>query len=767
MKMIKKQIRKSILARKLQVTSVILFTILIAIAFNYLVGGMMAVDETYQEQRNHSETEDFRMLPELEPEDYLDNIANDYDISGEDLENLSWTDLVDKYSISLYNYDEEIVQSLSDKYNFDYTLYEKSVVKEDNITYFLTPYDKDISNFTIEDGAFPEEKEVSLTYQYAKQKNIAIGDEIDILGDTYTVSGLHTGPLHNFLYSDQYSESVMITSNAGVIMNKEDFRDKEDIDKSYVYLGKFDDTEKKSSVLSGIKNDDDVAAFTLPKDVESISNIENDINTNTYIGIVAIVILFLTVIVIQIMLIRNELYQLNPDFGILLSIGVNKRTILQAFNFYMYLLLSAVAVGSIIGVQLQQMTFSQMQLTYNIQQFFSYNWVYSLLFGIGFLVVIMVLIYSSVIANLRHKPLNMINRTSSKKNRFRFLKGIKKWNAFRPFTQKIKSSFTFKNIGFLFTLVFSIIIVFNLFLLGWNLITSNEASYETYKENIRYESINILSSTQTDGNGEEDIGYSGDYSIDSNNHKEMDDTLTVMGIRDDNPYYRNIDVEENTLIINKKFAHDHQIDTSDSITIDFNGESKTINIEVNSNAFDQNNYMLLEQLWDLDEDIDDGSYNFTFNHPSDSDVSYSTTKNDQIELLDESLLQMNSLLTILFMSTTIISAILLILIANSAVNENTSAIKIFLLLGYNFRKIFFLSVDVFKIQIIVSALLALCIHPFITKLLERIINNNSSSIYIEINFSILTIFISIVVILAIYYIVFIWNYLIHIRKINR
>lgn len=247
--------------------------------------------------------------------------------------------------ISLYNYDEEIVQSLSEKYNFDYTLYEESVVKEDNITYFLTPYDKDISNFTIEDGAFPDEKEVSLTYQYAKQKNIAIGDEIDILGVTYTVSGLHTGPLHNFLYSDQYSESVMITSNAGVIMNKEDFQDKEDIDKSYVYLGQFDDIEKKSSVLSGIKNDDDVAAFTLPKDVESISNIENDINTNTYIGIVAIVILFLTIIVIQIMLIRNELYQLNPDFGILLTIGVNKRTILQAFNFYMYLLLAAVAVG--------------------------------------------------------------------------------------------------------------------------------------------------------------------------------------------------------------------------------------------------------------------------------------------------------------------------------------------------------------------------------------------------------------------------------------
>ncbi|RFA31785.1 hypothetical protein CAI16_19815 [Virgibacillus dokdonensis] len=173
-------------------------------------------------------------------------------------------------------------------------------------------------------------------------------------------------------------------------MNKEDFRDKEDVDKSYVYLGKFDDIEKKSSVLSGIKNDDDVAAFTLPKDVESISNIENDINTNTYIGLVAIVILYLTVIVIQIMLIRNELYQLNPDFGILLAIGVNKRTILQAFNFYMYLLLAAVAVGSIIGVQLQQMTFSQMQLTYNIQQFFSYNWIYSLWFEIGFLVIIMV-----------------------------------------------------------------------------------------------------------------------------------------------------------------------------------------------------------------------------------------------------------------------------------------------------------------------------------------------------------------------------------------
>ncbi|WP_147301673.1 hypothetical protein [Virgibacillus dokdonensis] len=168
--MIKKQIRKSILARKLQVTSVILFTILIAIAFNYLVGSMMVVDETYQEQRSHSDTEDFRMLPELEPENYLDNIANDYDISGEDLENLSWTDLVDEYSISLYNYDEEIVQSLSEKYNFDYTLYEESVVKEDSITYFLTPYDKDISNFTIEDGAFPDEKEVSLTYQYAKQK---------------------------------------------------------------------------------------------------------------------------------------------------------------------------------------------------------------------------------------------------------------------------------------------------------------------------------------------------------------------------------------------------------------------------------------------------------------------------------------------------------------------------------------------------------------------------------------------------------------------
>lgn len=766
MKIIRKQIRKSILAKKFQLLSVFLLTILLATVFNYLIGGMTVVQETYENQMKHSQVEDFRMLPTLELEDHAEEIIEEYQISSEDLESHSLMELIDEYQVSLADYDKPIMDSLAQQYGFDYQLYEESIIKENDILYFFTPYQEDISNFTIVEGASPNKREVSLTFQYAEQENINISDTIDILGSTYTVSGLHTGPLHNFLYSNQYSDSIMLTSNLGVLMNEDDFENLDSRNKSYVYLGKLYDAVVGEDTLQTIENDPETDQFLYPEDVASISNIENDISTNTYLGIVAVTILFITIIVILIILIRNLLDQLDPDFGILLAIGKQRRTIIFGFDFYILLLLFAIMIGSFLGIQLQQQTFTQMQLTYNLQQFLPYDLIYALLFGVLFIVIMTGTILLFVIRKLNVNPLEMINSVSTKKQHTAVLKTIKKWNAFRPFTQRFKLSFTYKNIYFLFTLVFSILIVFNLFLLGLNLITSNQTSYETYQDSIHYDTMDIQASIQRDDNDLNHIGYSGNYSLESTDNDTTEEAIQILAVKDNNPYFDSI--EQGAIILNKKLAHDFGIETDDSVTINFNGNEVTFHdIIINDQALDSNNYMNLEQLWEVESDLEEGSYNLTFNEPTGSEVLYSTEKEDEIHFLDESIMQMNVLIVVLFIATTLISFILLILIANLMVNENTEAIQTLHLLGYNFRRIFHLSTDVFKLPIVLSVVLALAIHPWIIQLMERIINMNNSTIFIEINTSISTIIISVIIILVIYYIAFIWNYLFHINKIKK
>ncbi len=770
MKQINKEIRRFTFKRKLELLALTIFILLITILFNYLWSGVKQIEANYKEIMETSNVEEFRLIPEFEFEEYAEEIADDYSVSTDDLANLSPAELMEKYNISTADYESESIEALEDKYHFHSEIYEEAVLKEDDITYFITPYNGEIDKISYSEGERPESGEVAISLQYAKSQSIKVGDVLTLDGKEYEVSGLTFSPLQLLLFSNEFSEDMFIRSNAGIIMSENDFRDL-DVSRSHVYLAQFDESVKaKENMIDKMQEDDLVASVATPEQVPTLNTIQTDLNTNYYLSIVSVITLLIITVFLIVIILNNQLAKLNHEFGIMLAIGIKKLQILKAFLVYAFIFIPTIILGTVLGIIMQGGIFAQFSAIYNLNALLENNYVDSIIFGLSFAAFLMLLVIMLVFLKLRIPALALIKGDSKMKtsNLFKALKKAFKW---LPHKMQIKSSFAFYKVSYLLTMMLTIIIVFNIFLIGFNLVTSNQKDFETYTSNLNYYEYGVFETGKT--SDEENIGIQASYKLVNVHSRNLEnENLSVLGVKSDGSEFQQIHEllhDQDSIVITKKLAYQYGLDAGDKVTLEIDHEPVEYTVSaINPLNFDSNNYVTIQSLWEHDPAFDSREFTIYYaeNENDDllSEADYTVSKTDEVNQVRTSLNQMSTLLTLLFIATSIISVVLLILIGNLSVKENQKAIKIFNLLGYSRYQTFQLSTDVYKIPIIAFSLIAMLISPYILSAFESLINDNESSIYIALGNSPVTAITIVVMLLVIYYLVFLFTYLIDTRK---
>lgn len=770
MKQINKEIRRFTLKRKLELLALSIFILLITALFNYLWSGVNQIEANYKEIMKISNVEEFRLLPEFEFEEYAEEIADDYSISADDLANLSPAELMDKYHISTADYERESIEALEDKYHFQSELYEEAILKEDKITYFITPYNGEIDKISYSEGERPESGEVAISLQYANSQNIKVGDVLSLDGKEYKVSGLTFSPLQLLLFSNEFSEDMFSRSNAGIIMSENDFRDL-DVSRNHVYLAQFDESvEAKDHEIDRMQEDDLVASVSTPDQVPTLNTIQTDINTNYYLSLVSVITLFIITVFLIVIILNNQLAKLNHEFGIMLAIGIKKFQILNAFLVYSFIFVPSILLGTVLGIMMQGGIFAQFSAIYNLNFLLENNYVDSIIFGLSLAAFLVLLVIMLVLLKLRIPALALIKGDSKTKTSI-FFKSLKKAFRWLPHKMQIKSSFAFYKVSYLLTMMMTILIVFNIFLIGFNLVSSNQNDFESYASNLNYSEYGVFETTET--SDEENIGIQAAYELINVHSRQLEnENLSVLGLKSDGTGFEQIHElldDPDSIVITKKLAYQYDLDAGDTITLEIDHQPVEYTVSaINPLNFDSNNYVTIQSLWEHDPTFDSREFNIYFADNENDDLldeaDYTVSKTDEVNQVRTSLNQMSTLLTLLFIATSIISIVLLVLIGNLSVKENQKAIKILNLLGYSRFQTFQLSTDVYKIPIIIFSLIAMLISPYILSAFESLINDNESSIYIALENSPVTAMIVVVMLLVIYYLVFLFTYLIDTRK---
>ncbi|MGE7908209.1 hypothetical protein [Lysinibacillus xylanilyticus] len=771
MRQINKEIRISILKRRLELFVLGIFILLLAGIFNFLYGGVNVIDSNYKEIMKTSNTEDFRFIPALKVEDHIAEITADYSIISEDLNKLSTQEIIDKYKVSTIKYEKKMIQELEQKYNFKYELYKEAIIEDGEKTYFVTPYQGEIDKMVFAEGKSPKSGEVAVAVQYANSQSIQVGDSIEIADKKYKVSGLTYGPLQLFLHSNQYSKEIFLKSNVGIIMNESDFENLDE-KKSHLYLALFDSSVKnQADSIEQMRSANNVAYLATPDQVSTLNNIQTDLSTNYYLSIVSVITLLVITIILIIIILNNQLGNLNQEFGIMLAIGVKKSGIIKGFYIYGFFFLVFIILGTILGLIMQGGILGQFTSIYNIYFPLETSFLETISFGLLLELFLVFVVSLLVSLKLRVSALTLINdnlklKTSSV---LKFIKLSLRW---LPTRFRIKSSFTFYKMSYLFTLFISMIVIVNLFVLGFSLQTSIERDFNEYENNLNYSKYGIFESSDTTDNNE--IGIQAQYRLSKVNGLKLEKgaDIPILGLKNEETSFSHINgllKDKNGLIITKKIARQYDIKIGDKITLEINQNPKEFTVSnINPINLDVNNYLDIHAIWENDSSYDVNDFNIYFAKNDDdsflNDSEYFISKSEETQRVKDSLNQINTLLSLLFFATMTISIVLLILIAKLSVTDNLNAIRVFNLLGYSRFNTYNLSIDVYKIPLVLFCSVGVVISPFIMNAFESLINNNESSIYISLLISPNVIIIIGVMLLIIYYAVFLLTYLIITRK---
>ena len=554
-------------------------------------------------------------------------------------------------------------------------------------------------------------------------------------------------------------------------MNEEDFSNL-DVTKSHMYLAQFNDSVKDSNeVLEEIRSDDDVSYLATPDQVPTLNNIATDLSTNYYLSLVSVITLIIITVILIIVILNNQLSKLNHEFGIMLAIGLKKSDIIKGFLIYGFIFLGFILIGTILGIGLQGGILAQFTAIYNIYYSLEKSYLDALIFGAALEVFLVAVVLILVALKLRIPALALMNGNGKLKSNS-MLKVMKAAFRWLPRRLRIKSSFTFYKSSYLFTLLLSIVVIFNLFLIGFSLQTSNMRDFDTYVNNLKYKEYGVYETPESSEHDE--IAIQANYSLEKVNDDEIEKkvNMPIIGLKPEATSFDHLQdslSEENSLVITKKLAYQHEIEEGDKVFLSIDDKPVEFVVsEINSLNLDTNNYVHIESLWEHDPSFDSDEYNLYFAYSDEDsmldDATYTVSKEEETQQVTDSLNQMNTLLSLLFMATTLISIVLLILIGNLSVTDNRKNIQIFNLLGYSRLKTFNLAIDVYKIPVILFCLIGVLISPYVMNAFESLMNNNESSIYISLQNSLPVVIVIGVLLLVIYYIVFLLTYLVITRR---
>lgn len=688
----------------------------------------------------------------------------------------SFKNILEKYD-ALKDIEMKKLDTLTEKYDFFYEREISKTVQEKNKLFKFIPYnsDKKLNKAYLLEGNLPKNKnEITILPDYAKKNNIKIGDNYKISNTNYKVVGFTYAP--DYIYP-LISLSMPIfdqKNNCVIYIDKESYNDVVGINEHSYSLKYNFDVDRKfkiSATDSENSNDKQMKIFdekdAVMMDVSTISRIgrigalqiefASDRLFADYFMYLLLAISVLIIVVITKKRIDDERLQI----GVLKSLGYNKYSIATSYLVYPVLgsLIGGI-FGFIIGILVHGPIAGTLRSYYTVPLAnYSINFSYLLTSILVPMILLSILSYLIAIFMLRKKPLALLKEGSNLKVNI-FSKLVNKITGLLPFNQRFKYSLAFRSIGKLFIVTitaFSTGMLITLILIGMNLFNHViDKSFEgiDYRYMAASASINEYDKKDSKSDYIVSIGVpvSKITNKDGKNVKfEKDTSFSINGIDVDSKYITllnkkeksiNKELEDNDgMIISRNASEVYNLNIGDTIKFkheDLEFEYKVIDIneEFMGSSVYVNRSGLNKRLG-----VSDKAYSMIY---SNNDKYSDMDKLDKEEaetityLLDVENLKdnirtqmdrFNGSIYIVILFASVMTLIIIAVIANIVVEENKKTISLMKVMGYDNKKISSIVLNIYTPFIIVAYILSI---PLMVKILKLIVKAITGDIEVTI-----------------------------------
>lgn len=716
---------------------------------------------------------------------------------------LQLDNIFSKYDI-LLDLKKQKIDSLKDKYNYDYELDISKTLKEDNTYLKIIPYSKDkkINKAYLIEGKLPtNDNEITMMPRYAEINKIKIGDKYKIEDKEYKVVGFTYAP--DYIYPlisfsipifDEATNNVIYINND----NYKDIKGNEEKTFSIVYNDpkvkrkfKIEEAaeEKKYGDDSMLKvlNDKDItmSPFTITR-LGRIASLQMEFVTDKlFAKYFMYLLLSISVIVITIIT-KKRIDDERMQIGVLKSLGYSRFSI--AVSYLTYPIVGSViggVLGFFLGVLLTKPV-AGIYIGYFVIPLENYK--FDLVYLLNCiripLIFLSILCYLVAIILLKKKPIKLLREGSNLKVNI-FSKIINKFTSFLPFKYRFKYSIAFRSIPKLLVVAitsFTTGMLIVLTLIGMDLMdTTIDKSFS----GLKYKYLVIMNNME-----KEKLDDDSDYVLSTNlildkvekkngkvkkikNGKD-DVVVAINGIDLDSKY---IDIyDKNNKSIKKKLKDENCaiINSNMKKLYDINIDDKVIFKVDNTTSVEYNVCDISEEYMNYTTYVKRDAYSKKLGvNSSVYSVIYSKNKefSDMNKLDDDtsnkiamvldfvdlknsirkSLDKYSGSIYIVIAFAAVMAFVIILVIANIIVEENKKTISLMKVMGYKNKEISGVILNIYTPIIIISYLLSI---PAMIKFLEKVISvlSSDTELTIPITLSYQKAFIGLIFLLGAYYI---------------
>ena len=678
--------------------------------------------------------------------------------------------IFDKYN-ALNQIEMKKLDNLKEKYDFYYELEYSKIVQNKKQLIKVIPYNKDkkINKIYLLKGKLPtHEKEITMLEAYAKKNNLKIGDKYKINDIEYKIVGFTYAP--DYVYPlISISMPIFDEKNNNIVyVYNDDYNNITGInDNSYAIKYNFK-TDRKFEISVG-QEENTSSEFNDPilKIFNEKDNVSMDVNTAlriTRVGALQLefasdrlfakyflYLLLLISVVIIVVITKKRIEDERLQIGVLKSLGYNKYSI--ATSYLVYPILGSIIgglLGFMIGVLVHEPIASVLRSYYTVPlSNYVINFDYLKTSILIPMILLSILSYLIAIIMLQKKPLSLLKEGSNLKVNF-FSKLVNKFTRILPFNLKFKYSLAFRSLGKLFIVTitsFCTGLLITLILIGSNLFNN---MIDKSFSGINYKYIAYFNSIYSFDNKDESSEYilsttlELDKIIDKNNKEkkiEKDTTITINVIDKESKYIKLLDENnkniinklEDGIILNKNAKENLKLEIGDRIKVKYKDLTLEYKIvDFNEEYMGITGYVKREDLA-TKLNVDKNSYTTIYsnnNKYNEMDkltkeeaekITYLLSVDDLKENINKQMDRFNGSIYIVIFFASLMTLIIIAVIANIVVEENKKTISLMKVLGYENKRISNIVLNIYTPFIIIAYILSVPVMISILKLIIKAI----------------------------------------------
>lgn len=678
--------------------------------------------------------------------------------------------IFDKYN-ALNQIEMKKLDNLKEKYDFHYELEYSKIVQNKKQLIKVIPYNKDkkINKIYLLKGKLPtHEKEITMLEAYAKKNNLKIGDKYKINDIEYKIVGFTYAPDYVYplisismpifdeknnnivyVYNDDYNNITGINDNSYAI--KYNFKTDRKFEISVGQEGNTS-SEFNDPILKIFNEKDSVSMdVNTALRITRVGALQLEFASDRLFAKYFLYLLLLISVVIIVVITKKRIEDERLQIGVLKSLGYNKYSI--ATSYLVYPILGSIIgglLGFMIGVLVHEPIASVLRSYYTVPlSNYVINFDYLKTSILIPMILLSILSYLIAIIMLQKKPLSLLKEGSNLKVNF-FSKLVNKFTRILPFNLKFKYSLAFRSLGKLLIVTitsFCTGLLITLILIGSNLFNN---MIDKSFSGINYKYIAYFNSIYSFDNKDESSEYilsttlELDKIIDKNNKEkkiEKDTTITINGIDKESKYIKLLDENnkniinklEDGIILNKNAKENLKLEIGDRIKVkykDLTLEYKII--DFNEEYMGITGYVKREDLANK-LNVDKNSYTTIYsnnNKYNEMDkltkeeaekITYLLSVDDLKENINKQMDRFNGSIYIVIFFASLMTLIIIAVIANIVVEENKKTISLMKVLGYENKRISNIVLNIYTPFIIIAYILSVPVMISILKLIIKAI----------------------------------------------